>query len=72
MNSYTIKSRLGQGAFSTVYKVLRKKDNLEYAMKKIRISSLSDKEVSNCLNEVRILASLEHHHIVGYKDSFFD
>lgn len=72
MNSYTVKSRLGQGAFSTVYKVLRKQDNIEYAMKKIRILSLSDKETSNCLNEVRILASIEHPNIVSYKDSFYD
>jgi len=72
MNSYTVKSRLGQGAFSTVYKVLRKEDNIEYAMKKIRILSLSDKETSNCLNEVRILASIEHPNIVSYKDSFYD
>ena len=41
-------------------------------MKKIRIMSLGDKEISNCLNEVRILASLESKYIVGYKDSFFD
>jgi NIMA (never in mitosis gene a)-related kinase len=41
-------------------------------MKKIRILSLSDKETSNCLNEVRILASIEHPNIVSYKDSFYD
>lgn len=43
MNSYVLKSRLGQGAFSTVYKVLRKEDNTEYAMKKIKILALSEK-----------------------------
>jgi NIMA (never in mitosis gene a)-related kinase len=41
-------------------------------MKKIRILSLSEKEASNCLNEVRILASVDHPNIVSYKDSFFD
>jgi NIMA (never in mitosis gene a)-related kinase len=41
-------------------------------MKKMRISSLSEKELTNCLNEVRILASIEHPHILSYKDSFFD
>lgn len=41
-------------------------------MKKIRILSLSEKELSNCLNEVRILASIDHPNILSYKDSFFD
>ena len=41
-------------------------------MKKMKIMNFSDKEISNCLNEVRILASIEDENIVGYKDSFFD
>lgn len=72
MNQYSLQSKLGQGAFSVVYKVKRKEDGLEYAMKKMRIMSFSDKEVANCLNEVRILASIDANHIVSYKDSFFD
>ena len=50
MNQYSLQSKLGQGAFSVVYKVKRKEDGLDYAMKKMRIMSFSDKEVSNCLN----------------------
>ena len=33
---------------------------------------LSDKEKENALNEVRILASVNHSNIAGYKDAFFD
>jgi NIMA (never in mitosis gene a)-related kinase 1/4/5 len=33
---------------------------------------LSNKEKENALNEVRILASIEHETIVGYKEAFFD
>ena len=33
---------------------------------------LSDKEKENSLNEIRILASLSHKNIIGYKDAFFD
>lgn len=72
MNQYTMLSKLGEGAFSVVYKVKRKEDGKEYAMKKMRISSLSEKEISNCLNEVRILASIENPFILSYKDSFYD
>ena len=41
-------------------------------MKKIRISTLNEKELANCLNEVRILASISHPNILSYMDSFYD
>ncbi len=33
---------------------------------------LNEKEKENALNEVRILASLEHESIVAYKEAFFE
>ena len=36
------------------------------------MQKLSDKEKENALNEVRILASIEHPNIVGFKDAFFE
>jgi NIMA (never in mitosis gene a)-related kinase len=33
---------------------------------------LSEKEKENALNEVRILASLEHPNIIAYKEAFFE
>ena len=50
----------------------RKEDGQIYAMKQVKIQNLSDKEKQNTLNEIRILASLSHKNIIGYKDSFFD
>ena len=43
MNQYSMISKLGEGAFSVVYKVKRKEDGREYAMKKIRVSTLNEK-----------------------------
>ena len=36
--------KLGEGAYSKVYKVKRLADGLEYALKKVKLQSLSDKE----------------------------
>jgi NIMA (never in mitosis gene a)-related kinase len=36
------------------------------------MDKLKDKEKENSLNEVRLLASFNHPHIIGYKDSFID
>ncbi len=39
---------------------------------KVKMHQLSDKERENALNEVRILASIQHENIIGYKEAFFD
>ena len=36
------------------------------------MGNLSDKEKENSLNEVRILASINHPHIISYKEAFID
>jgi hypothetical protein len=42
-------------------------DGQEYALKKVKMSMLKEKEKHNSLNEVRLLASIEDEHIVAYK-----
>ena len=41
-------------------------------MKKVKLSKLSTKEKENALNEIRILASVDHKNVIGYKEAFFD
>ncbi len=60
---------IGDGAYSTVYKVKRISDGQMYALKKVststvtrlqvKMGALSEKEKGNALNEVRILASIK-------------
>lgn len=72
MNNFEILEKLGEGSYSTVYKVLRKSDNSIYAAKKVKFNSLNSRDKQNALNEVRILASISHPNIVGYKEVFID
>lgn len=65
-------SKLGEGSYSTVYKVQRLSDNQIYALKKVKMNQLTTKEKENALNEIRILASIESPTIIGYKEAFFD
>ena len=44
MNDFQILQKLGEGAYSTVYKVKRLVDNNIYALKKVKLLNLSDKE----------------------------
>lgn len=62
----------GEGAYSSVYKAIRLEDKKEYALKKVKLLNLSEKEKENALNEVRILASVKQKNVVSYKEAFWD
>ena len=72
MNDFIMGRLIGKGAFGSVSLVTRKKDDKVYAMKRVNIGKLNNKEKESSLNEIRILASLSHPNIIGYKEAFFD
>jgi len=72
LNQFKIISNLGDGAYSKVYKVKRIVDGNLYALKMVEMRNLSDKEKDNAINEVRILASIDHQNIISYKEAFID
>lgn len=59
MRDFIILQKIGDGAYSEVYKVKRMSDGQHYALKKVKMGKLSQKEKENALNEVRILASID-------------
>jgi len=72
MEDFQIISELGKGAYSTIFKVKRNIDNKIYALKKVKLINLSEKEKENSLNEVRILASVKSNFVISYKEAFLD
>ena len=72
MENFEIICKLGSGGFSKVYKVRRKIDNQIYALKKVQILNLSEKQKLNSLNEIRVLASIKSKYVVNYKEAFLD
>jgi NIMA (never in mitosis gene a)-related kinase 1/4/5 len=72
LKDYEVLQQLGDGAYSVVFKVRRLSDQSIYALKKVRILKLKEKEKRNALNEVRFLASIKHPNIISYKEAFFD
>ena len=74
IDHFKIAQKLGEGSYSTVYKVIRKQDGQVYSLKKVRIlQGLSDKERENSINEVRILASIKNNiNVVKYYEAFMD
>ena len=72
MKGFEIIQKLGDGSYSVVYKVRRKIDNNIYALKKVKLQKLKEKEKENALNEVRILASIKSPFVIGYKEAFIE
>ncbi|EAR83847.1 plant dual-specificity MAP kinase kinase family domain protein (macronuclear) [Tetrahymena thermophila SB210] len=70
LQNFEIIEKLGEGAYSQVYKVKRTIDQQIYALKKVNLTNLSLKEKENALNEVRIIASIRHPNVVSFKESF--
>ncbi|EAS04367.2 plant dual-specificity MAP kinase kinase family domain protein (macronuclear) [Tetrahymena thermophila SB210] len=72
LQDFEILSKLGEGSFSTVYRVRRGKDGKEYALKRIKMMKLNEKERENAVNEVRFLASINCRNIISYKQAIYD
>ncbi|CAI2364232.1 unnamed protein product [Moneuplotes crassus] len=71
LKDFTMHEELGAGAYSKVNRVTRTDDKQEYALKRVFLSKLTDKEKENALNEVRILASISSENVVSYKEAFW-
>ena len=72
LSDFIIEKKLGKGSFGSVYLVRRKIDNNIYALKQVFFDKLSKRDQENSLNEVRILASIKHPNVIGYKEAFWD
>mmetsp|Transcript_15520 Transcript_15520/g.47319 ORF Transcript_15520/g.47319 Transcript_15520/m.47319 type:complete len:286 (-) Transcript_15520:574-1431(-) len=64
---------IGRGKFSVVHHTRRKRDGKQVALKKIQVFEMMDSKSRNeCLNEIKLLQSLGHPHIVQYLDAFIE
>ena len=72
LKDFVIMQKLGDGAYSSVYKVKRIEDGQIYALKKVKIGAQTIKDKENAINEVRILANINHPNVVLYREAFID
>lgn len=71
LSDFVLGNKLGEGSYGSVCIVKRKLDDKIYAMKRVKIAQLCKSEKEGSLNEIRLLASLEHPNIMGYNEAFF-
>ena len=63
---------VGHGTYSDVYKVMRRQDNVEYAIKRVKIGNMGKNEQQNALNEVQVLSKINSPYIISYKEAFIE
>ncbi|OMJ77604.1 hypothetical protein SteCoe_22773 [Stentor coeruleus] len=67
---YKEKGVIGRGNFGVASIVVEKSTGIEYVAKKITQVSLNEYELKQCQLEAKLLESLDHEHIVKYKETF--
>ena len=72
IDNYEIIKEIGKGSFSNVFLAKKKSDQKEYALKKVNLSNMSNKERENALKEVNFLAEIKDNNVIGYEESFYD
>ena len=72
LTHFEVLGKVGEGAYSQVFRVRRIRDGKIYALKKVKFVALNEKEKVNALNEVRLLASVHHPGIISYKEAFVE
>ena len=66
---YNILDEIGEGGFGKTFKVINKKNNEIYVIKKIPIK---DNDLEKIIKEAEILSKIHNENIVKYFDSFID
>lgn len=72
IGKFTVLEKVGEGSFSYVYRVAKDGEDTIYALKRVKIMKLKDKDKENTLNEIRLLASLRDKNVITYKEAFID
>mmetsp|Transcript_13701 Transcript_13701/g.45076 ORF Transcript_13701/g.45076 Transcript_13701/m.45076 type:complete len:325 (-) Transcript_13701:633-1607(-) len=73
LSRYELQGVIGSGKFSTVYRAKHMDTGAIVAIKKVQIFEIMDTKMrSDCINEVKLLQSLDHPHVIRYYDSFME
>ena len=69
--NYRLLVKIGEGSFSTVYKAERVEDSQIFALKLVDLDQdILEEQKQNMMNEIRILASIDHPNIIKFIEAF--
>eukprot|EP00854_Cymbomonas_tetramitiformis_P010702 gene10702-12659_t len=72
LQRFEVQKFLGKGSYGSVYRVRRLSDGKIYALKETNVKQMSQQDRADAVNEIRLLASVRHEHVVNYHEAFVD
>ena len=72
LKGFTEQKVLGRGTYGSVYKAIRQSDGKSYAVKVVNLRNLSHHEITDSVNEIRIMASFTSPYIIRFYEAFCD
>jgi len=67
---FRVVKKLGEGSYAEVFQVIREVDGRTYALKETDLSSLSQQERMDAVQEIKLMATIQHPQIVGCHEAF--
>jgi translation initiation factor 2-alpha kinase 1 len=71
-NDFVEQGILGRGGFASAWRARNKLDDIDYAIKKIRLLGDEEGYYDKIFREIKNLARLEHHNVVRYYSSWLE
>ncbi|CAI0412638.1 unnamed protein product [Linum tenue] len=69
-DEYDVAEQIGRGRFGAAFLVVNKPENRRYVMKKIKLARQTERFKQTAVQEMNLIAELNHPYIVEYKDSW--
>ncbi|CAI0450055.1 unnamed protein product [Linum tenue] len=67
---YDVAEQIGRGRFGAAFLVVNKSENKRYVMKKIKLARQTERFKQTAVQEMNLIAELNHPYIVEYRDSW--
>lgn len=72
LEEFDISQELAKGSFGIVFKAVRKADGRVFALKQVKLEGMKRADREEAIDEARVLAQLNHPHVIKHYDSFVD
>ena len=72
MSDFLVEGEIAKGSFGVVMRCIRLSDNRQFAIKQVEMKGMNKAEREECIDEARVMSTLDSPYVVRYFDCFID